>query len=286
MATSTGEGSRSAYEIFVERVMALSAQKGSIADACRATGINRQQFNKYLSGQYLPSPANLKKIAAYLEVDSTALFAPEITAAQARQTDALGSDVQKLLAELEADLQAATLRPGIYWVFVPSVLNEGQVLITPMAISSSNGQLGMRGGRRRGAPYQTGVGERPVRLDGIVIQAGRRTNILYKETKGINGWRMLSFDAGDMPGRTFHSGILSTYLPSGVPVAYPAVMQLMETDFSRWRALYRAAGYVPYDHGRVDRRTAQALKFLQDTAQHSLFPPRLPENALQQLANF
>src|ERR1700722_2356703 len=37
--------------------------RGSISTICRTIGINRQQFNKYLSGTHLPAPANVKRIA-------------------------------------------------------------------------------------------------------------------------------------------------------------------------------------------------------------------------------
>ena len=41
----------------------------SIADICRQIKINRQQFNKYLSGQSSPSLHNLHRIAEFFGVD-------------------------------------------------------------------------------------------------------------------------------------------------------------------------------------------------------------------------
>jgi len=43
----------------------ISDRRGSISTVCRSIGINRQQFNKYLSGTHLPTPTNIKRIAQY-----------------------------------------------------------------------------------------------------------------------------------------------------------------------------------------------------------------------------
>ena len=43
----------------------ISDRRGSISTVCRSIGINRQQFNKYLSGTHLPTPTNIKRIAHY-----------------------------------------------------------------------------------------------------------------------------------------------------------------------------------------------------------------------------
>jgi len=61
---------------FRERLNALCRDRISIAELCRKSGINRQQFNKYLSGQSLPSVYNLLAIAEALDLDVTEFFAP------------------------------------------------------------------------------------------------------------------------------------------------------------------------------------------------------------------
>lgn len=48
----------------------------SIADICRQIKINRQQFNKYLSGQSSPSLHNLHRIAEFFGVDEAELSLP------------------------------------------------------------------------------------------------------------------------------------------------------------------------------------------------------------------
>ena len=67
-------GSVSVYRKFAENLRDLCLSKGTIAVVCRDLGMNRQQFNKYLSGAALPNPVTLTKIAAYFGIDQMALF--------------------------------------------------------------------------------------------------------------------------------------------------------------------------------------------------------------------
>jgi transcriptional regulator with XRE-family HTH domain len=48
----------------------------SISEVCRRLGINRQQFNKYLSGQVRPSRYNLRRIAEFFSVEPEDLDLP------------------------------------------------------------------------------------------------------------------------------------------------------------------------------------------------------------------
>ncbi|MFF7707328.1 helix-turn-helix domain-containing protein [Pseudomonas sp. NPDC007930] len=48
----------------------------SIAEVCRQLGINRAQFNKYLSGQSLPTPFNLKRICDFFGVEEYEIGLP------------------------------------------------------------------------------------------------------------------------------------------------------------------------------------------------------------------
>ena len=53
---------------FSENLSFLCSYYSSIADVCRRMGINRQQFNKYLSGESRPSRANMRKICDFFGV--------------------------------------------------------------------------------------------------------------------------------------------------------------------------------------------------------------------------
>lgn len=59
---------------FAKNLRAMTEKKGSIAQVCRGLVMNRQQFNKYLSGTSFPGPQTLEKLAHYFGVDQHAMF--------------------------------------------------------------------------------------------------------------------------------------------------------------------------------------------------------------------
>ena len=56
----------------------LVKSRGNISAICRRLGINRQQFNKYLTGQHTPSQVNLNAICDYFGVKFPDLIMPDM----------------------------------------------------------------------------------------------------------------------------------------------------------------------------------------------------------------
>lgn len=63
-------------QIFAANLRHLCDQRGSISLVCRKMKINRQQFNKYLSGKHVPSSANVRSIAEHFGLSPEVLFSP------------------------------------------------------------------------------------------------------------------------------------------------------------------------------------------------------------------
>lgn len=59
---------------FALNLRLLCDRQGSISQICRKLGINRQQFNKYLSGRHMPSSGNTRVIANYFGLGPEVLF--------------------------------------------------------------------------------------------------------------------------------------------------------------------------------------------------------------------
>lgn len=82
----------------------LCDQKSSISKVCRDLDINRQQFNKYLSGTSRPSNSNLIKICDYFNCDSASISLPHkqfVSLSKQSQKKSISSDSQHLLNLLE-----------------------------------------------------------------------------------------------------------------------------------------------------------------------------------------
>ena len=104
-------------------------RRGTIAQACKATGINRQQFNKYLAGDVLPGARTMRKICSYLGVSEEQLMAglpavsPDVIQIKRSEIDFGGrlASFSGFLAEASRAKPAnrAVLRPGFYRLHVP-----------------------------------------------------------------------------------------------------------------------------------------------------------------------
>lgn len=62
--------------IFGRNLRALCNQRGTVSEVCRNLGINRAQFNRYLSSDSFPRPDVLFKICTFFEVDGRILYQP------------------------------------------------------------------------------------------------------------------------------------------------------------------------------------------------------------------
>lgn len=62
--------------IFGENLRRLSASHASVSALCRDLGINRTQFNRYLSGESFPRPDVLHQICSFFGVDARVLLEP------------------------------------------------------------------------------------------------------------------------------------------------------------------------------------------------------------------
>jgi transcriptional regulator with XRE-family HTH domain len=63
---------------FAANLRYLCDQRGSVSQVCRKAKINRQQFNKYLSGRHVPSPANVRIIADHFGLTPELMFSEHL----------------------------------------------------------------------------------------------------------------------------------------------------------------------------------------------------------------
>lgn len=106
-------------------------EKGNVNAACRAMKINRQQFEKYLTGESLPSARSLAKMCAFFGVTEADLLADEIpnTRKTASFEQRLADTVRPLWSE-----QSSSLKPGIYYMWLTVPFEPGQIVCAPIII--------------------------------------------------------------------------------------------------------------------------------------------------------
>ena len=129
-----------AAEEFGKDLKDLVLARGTIAQACKDTGINRQQFNKYLSGQILPGVRTMRKICSYLGVTEEQLMSgrpPALVQAQRFVHDENDLGLETLPVRPG---HQAMLRNGFYCAYSP--VRGHQNLVARWLVHVTNGPNG------------------------------------------------------------------------------------------------------------------------------------------------
>ena len=138
-------------EVVAEELKALVLARGTISQACNATSINRQQFNKYLAGQVLPGARNMRKICSYLGVSEEGLISEgpsllpgDFVAQSENDLGAIAPGVGDLLKtaqrNISAGLSANVLPNGYYDGYFP--LNGDNGMLVRWLLSVKPGEHG------------------------------------------------------------------------------------------------------------------------------------------------
>ena len=132
---------------FSTNLRALCQSRNSISDVCRGLGISRQQFNKYLSGQHLPSRHNLNLIATFFLIEpeeltvKPAAFASKLRKKPARTLRFLGDSVRfaELAHVCEAEQTNTAAFCGVYERYQFSSIYNGRILRSLVSIRDCDG---------------------------------------------------------------------------------------------------------------------------------------------------
>lgn len=122
----------------------LTSQIGSANFVCRELDINRQQFEKYLKGRSLPSPATLKKICSYFQISEEELFAadgPEHEAAS--EPAAAAGSCDEVLQPLFSE-PPPSIKPGIYFLWMTVPTQPKHVVCAPLFVDRSDDRVTFR----------------------------------------------------------------------------------------------------------------------------------------------
>ncbi|MEY8840789.1 helix-turn-helix domain-containing protein [Cribrihabitans sp. XS_ASV171] len=142
--------------MFGENLRRLSRQYPSISELSRQLGINRTQYNRYLSGESFPRPDVLDKICRFFEVDARILLDP---------VDEIGDEGQVLTGPQLKDffgpavhgLTEDLLPSGLYRFSRRSFVNHTQFVVGVVRIFREGGATFMRGFEAKEAMQQQGL---------------------------------------------------------------------------------------------------------------------------------
>ena len=167
---------------FPENLRSLCAEHGSVAKVCRAIGMNRQQFSRYLNGGGLPSAHNLRRIARHFDVSEADLF---IDHAEFSKRHILN---QKRKARGPVDLMIAPFRDqaqlmrrylGFYHGYFMTPSWDGMVLRSLIWLYEKDGFVMTRSLER--VTTADGGTRQKSRYEGMAKQGGNRIYVVEQE---------------------------------------------------------------------------------------------------------
>jgi len=217
----------------------LCGLRKSTSEVCRSIGINRQQFNKYLSGSTIPSTFNLGRISAYFGLDDDALRRPS---AEFRRTLPQPEDVPPnpiaapslVHREIyETAISLATLNPqmlrpyvGLYFRYNYAFDSSGRIVRGLFRVSETGGLFVTRLVERVQHRSNGSTKLTTLKYDGVLAAlSGCLFNVEFERLmKSCVGHA--AFPCIMRPGQRFLTGIQSSFSSStGRPAASRVVLE-------------------------------------------------------------
>jgi transcriptional regulator with XRE-family HTH domain len=251
----------SPHKNFADNLRALCTRHGSIAAVCRALGMNRQQFNKYLSGATLPNVATLEKICGFFHIESESLFRDPAGSAKPK-AEAVFSSLPLhglgFAANAFAAMQHTTLRTGCYHLYSLWPRDEAMCLREALLIQKKGGATVFS----RFAKYRAvGQGRHyhlSGRHDGVVLESEKARYLLSLNRKGCGDVSLLSIGSENALSHGFLSGLALVMAPAGTPQAIRATLQFRGTAEMLRKAISES-GILPLSDPSIPDEVRQSL---------------------------
>ena len=146
--------------MFGANLRRLAEQYPSISELSRQLGINRTQFNRYLSGESFPRPDVLDRICSFFDVDARILLEP-VETLNSRGLVLNGSYLTDFFSKGVNDIPEEFFPSGFYRFSRRSFLNETQFIVGLVFVSRDQSMTYVRGYEARDAMRQQGLPSDP-----------------------------------------------------------------------------------------------------------------------------
>ena len=128
--------------IFSGNLRRLSSREKSHAHVARELGLNRQQFNGYMTGKNLPNERVIDNICAYFQVDVGTLFREADPDADFQNIESLTDRQRKFIDRVisaERSLSRKALSDGLYYVYFSVPSDPDLVACSLLAVKRERG---------------------------------------------------------------------------------------------------------------------------------------------------
>ncbi|RKT34041.1 Xre family transcriptional regulator [Roseovarius halotolerans] len=131
--------------VFGQNLRHLSKEHSSIASLCRKLGINRTQFNRYLTGESFPRPDVLHKICRFFGVDARILLEPVATIKNPNESLLDHPQIRAFFGRQPAEVPESLFPSGFYRFIRGSFYSEDHYVVGLVHVTRRSGYTFIRG---------------------------------------------------------------------------------------------------------------------------------------------
>lgn len=241
----------SARQVFGQNLRQLSQKAPSIAALCRELGINRTQFNRYLSGSAFPRPDVLDRITRHFGTDARILTTPLDTLEAENAITKLLANAAPDFAHLTRDFDHSRLPDGLYLVTVPKLVDPDFITTTLIRLHSVAAGAVVVDWSLPEYYARLTMGPAPWharRARGIVLQHVDGVSFYFSHPSS-RVIRTMYFSYGYQGAAHIHTGVVTSTSPApgGRLPSFPAVLEEVRRTTPEYVAARRRCGSVPRD---------------------------------------
>jgi len=160
---------------FSENLIRLCGNADSVSAVAKATGINRQQFQRYVSGGSIPGKRNLRKICRYFRISEDELFGRRVEARSREEASDSHEHVRAMLKLIHSETRPS-IPPGTYFTNFSVYHDRTSIVRSALFIRNEGNLTTFRRitgiGERRGSWWSQFFGDH----NGVVVE---RAHWLY-----------------------------------------------------------------------------------------------------------
>ena len=241
---------------FAQNLRTLCTAHRSVSEVCRLTGINRQQFGRYLKGTYRPSRFNLRRICDVLGVQESDLMLPAsqfetlfISAPGDMQQGGRAVWLGNTLGTQSASRDPALRKYlGWYHSYSYSFGWPNWVIRSLMHIYEHQGRIVSKRIERVRDPI---YGERFVyKFDGLVSSNADRLFIVEQDSIQQSGFTLKVLFGSHRSHMTFLSGLVTgtSMRPDNRPTSARIILEYLGRTVNTKAELKKCGMFVPSHH--------------------------------------
>ncbi|MEM7076712.1 MAG: helix-turn-helix transcriptional regulator [Pseudomonadota bacterium] len=253
--------------VFGENLKILVAQYASVSALCRDLGINRTQFNRYVSGESFPRPDILHQLCTFFQVDARVLLEPLDDIRTTAPELISHPFVRGFFGKDHTNVPEDVFPSGFYSFVRRSFIDDEQFTMGLVHVRRDDGYTFLRGFEPRDAMRDQGLSTRSEDREyrGIIMR--QEEGVMAVVTHRLSLACSFNFLT---PETSFQSNIWEGYATRTVREkvtgrrAARMVYEYLGYDMARTLAIARQAGLVqleqvPHFHRRL-LRLAEAFR--------------------------